>query len=124
MSRRTERLNNLLRERLSELLQRELKDPRVRGLVTITAVEVSVDLRTARVYVSVLGTQAERAANLQGLRSAAGFLHRGLETLSLRRVPELTFVSDDSMERGDHLLRIMGRIQEGTDSGSGSGEAP
>lgn len=112
MSRRTARVNDLLRERLSELLQRELKDPRISGLVSITAVEVSPDFRTARVYVSVLGTTEDRATTLQGLRSAAGFLHRGLESLALRRVPELSFVSDESMERGDRLSRLIGQIRD------------
>lgn len=116
MSRRTARVNDLLRERLSELLQRGLKDPRVQGLVTITSVEASVDLRTARVYVSVLGSTQERASTLQGLRAAAGFLRRGLETLSLRRIPELAFYSDDSMERGDRLSQLLNRLREGADA--------
>lgn len=113
MSRRTQRVNELLRERLSELLLRDLKDPRIHGLVTITAVEVSPDLRTARVFVSVLGNSQEREATLQGLRSAAGFLHRALGGLSLRRAPELTFVADDSMERADRLLRLLDHVHRG-----------
>lgn len=116
MPRRIERVNALLRERLSELLQRELKDPRVHGLVTITAVQVAADLRTARVYVSVLGTPEERATTLQGLHAAAGFLRRGLEVLSLRHVPDLSFFSDESMEQGDRLLRLMSRLREGADA--------
>ncbi len=107
MSRRTERVNELLRERLSELVLRDLKDPRINGLITITGVEVSADLRAARVYVSVLGEQAVTETTLAGLRSASGFLHRGLEGLSLRHVPTLTFFADDSMERADRLLRLI-----------------
>ena len=107
MSRRTERVNELLRERLSELVLRDLKDPRINGLVTITEVEVSADLRAARVYVSVLGEQGVKETTLAGLRSASGFLHRGLEGLSLRHVPTLAFFADDSMERADRLLRLI-----------------
>ena len=114
-SRRTQRVNDLLRDRLSELLQRGLKDPRVQGLVTITSVEVSPDFATARVFVSVLGTPEESKATLQGLRSAAGFLHRSMDDLALRRVPDLVFIPDDSLERGARLLRIMGQIHHDED---------
>ncbi|MBI4328882.1 MAG: 30S ribosome-binding factor RbfA [Chloroflexi bacterium] len=107
MSRRIERLNQLLRERLSELLLRETKDPRISGLVSITSVEVSADLQHARVHISILGEEEEKKATMEGLRSAAGFLRRGLEDLSLRHIPTLTFLQDDSIAEGDRMLRLI-----------------
>ena len=107
MSRRTERVNQLLRERLSEIVLRDLKDPRVQGLVTITEVDVSPDLSSARVYVSAMGTAEERAATIEGLRSATRFLQSGLVRLSLKRTPSLLIVSDDTMERADRMMRLI-----------------
>ncbi|GBD10901.1 Ribosome-binding factor A [bacterium HR23] len=110
MSRRLDRLNDLLREEVSALL-REVKDPRLVGLVTITRVEVSEDLAHARVFFSVLGTEEERQSTAQALASAAGFLRRELaHRLTLRRIPELHFVPDVSMERAGRVLDIMRQL--------------
>ena len=76
MKRRTLRINDLLRDELSQLLRQEIKDPRVAGLVTITEVETSRDLRHAKVFVSVLGSDEQRQSTLKGLVAAAGFLQR------------------------------------------------
>ena len=103
---------------MSELILREINDPRVGGIVTITAVETSPDLRSARVYISVMGDAEEREQTITGLRSASRFLHRGLEDLSLRHVPELTFLADDSMERADRLMRLIDQAHHETDSGT------
>lgn len=108
MTRRMERLNDLLRAELSDLLRRGAKDPRLSGFVTITEVEVSADLRHARVFVSVLGSEAEKEETLCGFEQASGFLRHELSMrLTLRRIPELTFCKDDSIERGSHLLQLM-----------------
>jgi ribosome-binding factor A len=108
MTRRIDRINGLLRQEISYLLARELKDPRLSGLVSITQVETSVDLRHARVFVSVLGSREEKEAALRGLTSASGFLRRELrERLSLKYIPELKFVLDESIERAAQVLRIM-----------------
>ena len=107
MSRRTERVNHLLRERLSEVVLRDIKDPRVRGLVTVTEVDVSPDLGSARVFVSAMGTDEERAATMEGLRSAAKFLQGSLDGLSLKRTPSLVIVPDDTMERAERMLRLI-----------------
>ena len=107
MSRRTVRVNELLREEISELLLREVKDPRVgQGLVTITEVEVSPDLRHATVYVSHLGEEAERAGVLKGLEHSAHFLHRELmHRLAMRNVPELASNSTPRSNAGRALPR-------------------
>ena len=112
MSMRTTRVNELLRAEISELLLREVKDPRVsRGMVTITEVQVTPDLRHAVVYVSHLGTEAERKEALEGLKNSAHFLHRELvHRLSLRNVPELVFKFDPSIERGARLAELINQV--------------
>lgn len=112
MSRRTNRVNDLLQEELADLILREVKDPRVSaGLLSITEVIVSPDLRHATVYVSHLGTEAERADALQGLAQAAHFLHHELlRRLKMRHVPELSFRFDPSIERGARLARLIDEV--------------
>jgi ribosome-binding factor A len=112
MTMRTTRVGELLRAEIAELLLREVKDPRVgRGMVTITEVQVSPDLRRAVVYVSHLGTEAERGEALAGLQASAPFLHRELvHRLSLRNVPELVFRFDPSIERGARLAELIQQV--------------
>lgn len=115
MSRRIERLNNLLRQELSQLIQRELKDPRLAVLVTVTAVETSADLQHARAYISVLGDEATRKEAITALKSSSGFLRRELGTrLILRHIPELQFLADTSIERGSELLALMEQLGQET----------
>src|SRR6266536_2041844 len=94
MSRRTERVGELLREELSEILQRQMKDPRLNVLLSITEVSVSPDLKTARVYLSVMGDQTEQMNALRAATDATPYLRRELRPRlsSLRYVPELMFV--------------------------------
>lgn len=107
MQRRILRINELLREELSILI-RTAKDPRLQGLVSVTAVETSPDLQQARVYVSMLGSQEERQQLLEGLRAARSFFRRELiSRLDLRKVPELAFIQDDSIERGARVLSLL-----------------
>lgn len=115
MTRRTVRVNELLREEISELLRREVKDPRLgQGLTTITEVQVSPDLRHATVFVSHLGDVGEasdRDAILAGLRAAAPFLHRELvHRLTMRHIPELVFRFDPSIERGARLASLINEV--------------
>ena len=112
MSQRTDRLDSQIREELMELLQREMKDPRL-GFATITRVETARDLGHARVWVSVLGTEAERDRTMDALKVATPWLRRRLgERLTLRHVPELTIRLDDSIESGDRVLRILSELDE------------
>lgn len=109
--RRRQRLSDLLREELSDLLRRQVKDPRLGGLVTVTEVALSPDLKYAKVFISVLGSEGEKREALQGFAAASGFFRRELgNRLSLRYIPELTFYRDDSLERGDHLLRLISQV--------------
>jgi ribosome-binding factor A len=101
------RVNEVIREVLGAAIATELKDPRI-GFVTVTAVDTSPDLRAARVYVSVLGGEAERESTLTGLRSSHGFLQgRIARELRMKRTPTLTFHYDDSVERGARLSRLL-----------------
>jgi ribosome-binding factor A len=103
VSKRTARLNEQLKRELSELIRTQVRDPRV-GLVTITGVEVAADLGSARVFVRTIGDSAERESVLEGLHAAAPFLRSLLgRILKIRRVPELRFQIDQSLE---HALRI------------------
>ena len=100
--------------RINEEVQRELaaliptvKDPRVQGLISITRVDTTADLKYAKVFVSVLD-KSDADQVVKGLKSAAGYLRRELgHALSLRATPELTFVRDDSMAHGAHILQVM-----------------
>ena len=113
MTRRLERLNGLFREQLSDLLLRQLKDPRLAQFVSITRVVISPDLSHARVFVSVMGSEEEKASTLEGLTAAANYLRRELNNrISLRRMPELSFRRDDSLEKGAHVLDLLNQISE------------
>src|SRR5687767_3168549 len=103
-------VGEMLREELTDIIRREVKDPRV-GFMSITRVDVPVDLRTARVYVSVLGTDDERQATLAALRSAAGFIRRHLKPrLRMRQIPDLEFRDDRSMEYADQMARTLREV--------------
>lgn len=110
MSRRTERVNEFLRDHISTILARDINDPRIEGIVTITGVETSRDFAHARVWVSVAGGQENARRTLQGLRSASGFLQRGLMSLGLRRTPELNFVIDDTIARADRINQLLDSV--------------
>jgi ribosome-binding factor A len=104
---RIQRVNQLIREEISHLVQRELKDPRL-GFVTVTEVDVSKDLRTAKVYVSVLGPESDWQGSLQALESARGFIRNWLvPRLRLRTVPHLTFHPDRSMAHAAHIQTVL-----------------
>lgn len=113
MSRRTEQVNELLREELSGLLAREVRDPRVSGIVSITGVDVSPDLRHAKVWVSVYGSDEDRASTMEALHAARAFLRRELShRLHLKNTPDLVFEADTTMERAQELTDIMRRNAE------------
>jgi ribosome-binding factor A len=106
---RLRRVDEAIRQVLSDAVTLGLKDPRV-GFVTVTAVRTSPDLRHARVYVSVLGDQAARDASLEGLRSAHGFLQRRVAgELRLKHTPTLDFAYDDALERGQRVSELIDR---------------
>jgi ribosome-binding factor A len=104
---RMRRVNESIKEILGDAITTELKDPRI-GFVTVTEVDTSPDLRAARVYVSVLGTEEERERSLVGLRSSHGFLQGKIASaMRMKRTPTLTFEYDQSAERGDRISRLL-----------------
>jgi ribosome-binding factor A len=112
VSQRTDRLDSQIRAELMDLLQREMKDPRL-GFVTITRVETARDLGTAKVWVSIYGEEGERAQSMDALVRAAPWLRRKLgERLTIRHVPQLLLRRDDSIEAGDRVLRILREIED------------
>ena len=113
MNRRMGRVNGLLRQELSQLILRELKDPRVASFVTITEVDTTPDLDHAHVYVSVMASAKEQIDVMEGLKSAEGFLRTTLKSrVQLRKIPALSFELDNSMERGADLVKFIDQVIE------------
>ena len=109
---RLDRVNQLIKEEISTLLQRELKDPRL-GFVTVTGVETSKDLRVAKVFVSVLGDEGQWTASLAALASARGFVRNWLrQHLDLRVTPEVDFRADHSMEHAARIQSLLKQVQD------------
>jgi ribosome-binding factor A len=107
---RADRLGELILAEISELVRRQIKDPRI-GFVTFTRVDMSDDLRYAKVFASVLGSEPEMARTLRGLSSATGYIRRQLgRTLHLRYTPELTFLLDTSYKHGAHVARLLRQL--------------
>ena len=112
-SRRSERLADLIRQVLSELLEREVKDPRI-GFITLTEVQLTGDLRQARVYVSILGDEEARKQSMEGLAAARPFLrHQLAHRLQLRHTPEIDFQLDRSQEYNERLDELIRRTKTG-----------
>lgn len=117
---RAARVGEQMREELAGLI-RELKDPRV-GFVSIVKVEVSGDIRHAKVYASVMGTEQQKKDSMKGLTSASGFLRSELSRLmQLRYMPELHFVLDESIEHGTRMAKLLVEVQR-QDEQKGQGE--
>ena len=113
MPRRIDRINDLLRDEISQLLSRQIKDPRLTGIISITSVNTSNDLRNAEVVLSVMGDQDTKRIALDGIQSAASFLRRELrDRISLRYTPFLKFTLDDTLEKAAHVLEIMDNIRD------------
>ena len=112
MTQRTDRLDSQIRSELMELLQREMKDPRI-GFATITRVETARDLGSAKVWVSILGTDEEREQTMRALTAAAPWLRRQLAArLTLRHMPQLVIKHDDSIEAGNRVLKLLHELDE------------
>lgn len=111
MAHRIERVNSLIRQELSHLLQSQVKDPRLGNFISVTDVDTSSDLKHATVFVSHMGIKAEKHETLDVLATASGFLRRELgKNLKLRYIPALHFQWDDSIERGDYLSQMIDRF--------------
>lgn len=113
MSRRTQRLNTLFRQELADLIQSEVRDPRLGTLVSVTRVDISPDLENAEVFISVLGDDEAKTATMGALVAAAPFLRRHLiERIRIRRIPVLHFKLDETIEQAAHVLDLMKQVSD------------
>ncbi len=120
-NRRQDMLGEQIAEDLSDLIRNRLKDPRV-GFASVTSVEVSADLRHAKVFISVMGSPDDQRATMRALEHASGFLrHELAQRLNIRYTPEIGFRLDESIARGAHLLELMRQVRdEAPDAASAS----
>ena len=111
---RTDRISEEVKREVSFIIQNELKDPRIAKMISVTAADVTRDLRYARVYVSVLGDENEKRDAIEGLRSAAGFIRREIwRRIQLRYTPEIIFELDDSIEHGVYINKLINETLQG-----------
>ena len=112
-NRRPDRVAEAIREEVATFLSQDVKDPRVVGLVTVTGVDVSRDLRVATVYVSIYGSEAERAATADGLASVASHLRARIgRSLRLRLAPEIVFKPDESIARAARIETLLSQLKD------------
>ena len=118
--RRPDRVAEAIRAEIATFLNQEAKDPRIVGLVTVTGVEVTRDLRAAKVFVSVYGSDTERAATFDGLDSLAGHLRARVgRALRLRLAPEISFKMDESVARAARIETLLSQIKDEPAVGTG-----
>lgn len=121
MGRRLDKVSAQLLKEISEIVHEELRDPRI-GFVTFTHAEISPDFSHARIFFTVLGKEKEKKSTYYGLRSAAGYLkHALIQRMRIKRVPDLEFVYDDSVDKGMKIYEKIIEIQKGKSS-EGSSE--
>ena len=122
---RTEKLQELIKQEMSQMLLKELKDPRI-GFVTVTGVEMTGDLREAKIYVSIMGGAEQVKSSLEGLNSALGFIRREIgQRVRLRFTPEISFALDTSLDYGDHIQKLLLQVEgdaKHADNAQGGGE--
>lgn len=113
-SRRISRVASLIQQEISDMLLHGIKDDRVgAGMVSVTDVEVSGDLQHAKIYVSIYGSDEARAETMAGLKSATGYVRRELgQRIRLRRTPEVVFIEDRALERGDRMLTLLNQLSQ------------
>lgn len=122
---RIEKLQELIKQEMSQILLKELKDPRI-GFVTVTDVEMTGDLREAKIYVSIMGGAEQVKSSLEGLNSALGFIRREIgQRVRLRFTPEISFALDTSLDYGDHIQKLLLQVEgdaKHVDNVQGGGE--
>lgn len=122
---RIEKLQELIKQEMGKMLLKELKDPRI-GFVTVTDVEMTGDLREAKIYVSVMGGEEQVKSSLEGLNSALGFIRREIgHRIRLRFTPEISFALDTSLDYGDHIQKLLLQVEgenKNADNAQGGGD--
>jgi len=110
---RIDRISEEVKRVVSDIIRNNIKDPRVSSLSSIVDVEVTPDLRYAKVYVSVLGSEEEKVSTIKGLTSAAGFIRRELgNAMKLRYLPEIVFELDRSIEHGSNIMKLINEVRQ------------
>ena len=121
---RIEKLQELIKQEMSKMLLTDLKDPRI-GFVTVTDVEMTGDLRAAKIYVSVMGGEEQVKSSFEGLQSALGFIRREIgQRIRLRFTPEISFAPDTSLDYGDHIQKLLLQVEgenKNVDNAQGGG---
>ena len=120
---RIEKLQELIKQEMGKMFLKELKDPRI-GFVTVTDVEMTGDLREAKIYVSIMGGQDEVKSSLEGLNSALGFIRREIgKRIKIRFTPEISFALDTSLDYGDKMQKLLLQVEadKNVDNTQGSG---
>jgi ribosome-binding factor A len=113
------RINSEVQHELSKIIRNEIKDPRISLMTSVVAVDVAPDLKFAKAYISVLGSEEEKKDTIKGLRSAEGYIRKTLaKNVNLRNTPFITFVIDESIEYGVNMTRLINEITENTDNSS------
>ena len=111
---RVEKLQELIKQEMGKMLLTDLKDPRI-GFVTVTDVEMTGDLREAKIYVSIMGGEEQVKSSLEGLQSALGFIRREIgQRIRLRFTPEISFALDTSLDYGDHIQKLLLQVEGDT----------
>lgn len=112
MTRRMDRINDLLREVISQIISTELSDPRINTLVSVTRVETAPDLSRAQVHVSIMGSKIDKSTCMEALRSASGYVRKNLHsTVNLKTIPDLNFCLDETMEQGNQVIKLIEKIK-------------
>ncbi len=115
---RQSRINEEMKREISDIIRTDLNDPRISTMASVVAVEVTPDLRFAKVFISVLGNDQEKSETIKGLVSAAGFVRREVgERMQLRHTPEMHFTLDTSIEHGASILKLLKEINKNSDGG-------
>lgn len=105
---RTDRIAGEMQKEIADIIRNSIKDPRLPSLISVTGVRVTKDLRYARVYVSVFGSEKEKSDAMAALKNASGFVRREIgQRVQLRYTPEITFLLDDSIEHGIHISKLI-----------------
>ncbi|HEY9728673.1 MAG TPA: 30S ribosome-binding factor RbfA [Chroococcales cyanobacterium] len=125
-SRRISRVASLIQQEVSSMLLNDIKDDRVgAGMVSVTDVDVSGDLQHAKIYVSIYGTDEAKKETMAGLKSATGYVRRELgQRIRLRRTPEVVFIEDLALERGDRMLTLLNQLSEERQSKANDNDVP
>lgn len=110
---RSGRINEEVKKEISNIIQNEVKDPRITAMVSVTKVDVTKDLRYAKVYVSIFGNEESKASTFEALKSSLGFIRREVgRKINLRYTPEIIMELDDSIEQGMHIDKILQEIKD------------